>query len=104
MTTHAVVVDHRGREYQVHIAPQLGHEEDEDPKPHMHVQDLRGGAGKVLSLDNPFAVELSAAHATIREIGGESKGSRARREQRAQEEQDARDRETSRFSPPPAPW
>jgi hypothetical protein len=100
----AVVIEHRGREYQVHVAPRPG-DESEEPKPHVHVQDLRGGPGRVLPREHPFVEELTRHHATVRELGAESTAAKERREQRAAEEQAALAREGSSGEPDVrGPW
>jgi hypothetical protein len=79
-TLPAAVVQHRGRILQVHVAPwdrDGGNHEVRDKQGdlvhplHLHVQDLDGGAGRVVPLDDPLARELSRHHQAVRDLGAE---------------------------------
>ena len=68
----AVIVTHRSDRLQVHVAPWA------DGRAHLHVQNLAGGAGRIVPLDvddaglhtDPLARELVDEHDEVRQLVG----------------------------------
>src|SRR5487761_1316895 len=60
-------VQHRGKLLQVFLAP-WRRPRSEQEEPHLHVQDLDGGAGQIVPLDHPLADDLRAFHPEVDQL------------------------------------